>query len=210
MHRITSASLRRYKKKKKKKKNEIRQQRTCKIRRGRIIIKSGRAVSGVYTADELRPDIVTSTRGGRQKIYTIKKVKAKRRRRRRNVCRENVLAVGRRRQGPTILSPSFFSVRCYVNNRQSLSGVSSLFGRRLRALEGAVEQGGVLVSVVERADDGVVVERHLGHLELRVDHHLRNINRFERFFLSKQRRSPVTIARGRRAREKKKKNEGGR
>ena len=62
------------------------------------------------------------------------------------------------------------------------------------------------MSVVERADDGVVVERHLGHLELRVDHHLRNINRFERFFLSKQRRSPVTIARGRRARVKKKKN----
>ena len=100
LHRITSASLRRYKKKKKKKKNEIRQQRTCKIRRGRIIIKSGRAVSGVYTADELRPDIVTSTRGGRQKIYTIKKVKAKRKKKKKKKKRLSRKCFGCRSSSP--------------------------------------------------------------------------------------------------------------
>ena len=35
-----------------------------------------------------------------------------------------------------------------------------------------IEQGGVLLAVVERADDGVVVERHFGHLEFGIDHHL--------------------------------------
>jgi hypothetical protein len=43
-----------------------------------------------------------------------------------------------------------------------------------RALERTIEQGGVLLAVVERADDRVVVERHFGHLEIRIDHHLQN------------------------------------
>jgi hypothetical protein len=42
-----------------------------------------------------------------------------------------------------------------------------------RALERTIEQGGVLLAVVERADDGVVVERHFGHLEFGIDHHLK-------------------------------------
>ena len=41
-----------------------------------------------------------------------------------------------------------------------------------RALKRTIEQGGVLLAVVERADDGVVVERHFGHLEFGIDHHL--------------------------------------